>query len=205
MRFYDRHVLPRLIDLTCGLPPFDRQRQAVVPQAHGRVLEVGFGSGRNLPYYDAAKVVELVALDPHAGLQRLAQARSAGAAFPVRPITAGAEGMASADATFDSVVMTYTLCSVADPAQVLREIVRVLRPGGQLLFCEHGRAPDAAIQKWQNRLTPAWRRLAGNCHLNRDIPALLAAAGFQTAEPHSGYIPGPRVLTWNVWGRACPR
>ena len=179
-----------------------RQRAKLVPQAHGRVLEMGVGSGLNLPYYDAARVTQLHALDPSPELWRLAADRVAGTGIAVEYLEAGAEAVPLANRSVDTVVITYTLCTLPDVAGALAEARRVLRPGGRLLFCEHGVAPDHGVRRWQNRLNPAWRRLAGGCHLNRDAPALIAQAGFRITALDSMYLPGWRPASFNVWGSA---
>ena len=204
MNFYDRYLLPTLLDLACSLPAIARQRSRVVPQARGRVLEVGFGSGRNLPHYGEG-VRELLALDPHPGFARMVRRRSRHLGFPVTSLQLAGEGIELDDASVDDVVMTYTLCSVDEPTQVLDEIRRVLRPGGRLLLAEHGAAPQTRVRHWQDRLTPTWRKIAGNCHMNRDTAAQLAAAGWSTDELQHDYVPGPRVLCYNSWGVSHPR
>lgn len=202
MSIYARHILPRLIDFTCGLKPTMRQRAKLVPQARGRVLEMGVGSGLNLPYYDAARVTQLHALDPSPELWRLAAERVDRARIAVEYLEAGAEAVPLGDRSVDTVVITYTLCTLPDVAGALAEARRVLRPGGRLLFCEHGAAPDHGVRRWQNRLNPAWRRLAGGCHLNRDAPALIEQAGFRITALDSMYLPGWRPASFNVWGSA---
>lgn len=204
MNLYDRFLLPYLIDLACGIKPVQRQRAKVVPRARGRVLEVGVGTGRNLPFYDRTRLAELSALDPAAQMHRLARRRAARAGIAVRLLELSAEEIPEPDASYDTVVMTFTLCSIPDPVKALREMRRVLKPGGELLFCEHGAAPDADVRRWQDRLTPWWKPLAGGCHLNRDIPALLREGGFVLEELETLYLPGPRPLTYNYWGRAVP-
>ena len=202
--WYDRHILPYLVDLACGVKPVRRQRAKVVPLAQGRVLEVGMGSGLNMPYYDTSRVAAIVGLDPSPGMRRRAEARIAQAGLTVEFIGLSAEKIPLPDAAFDSVLMTYTLCSIPDPVTALDEMRRVLKPEGRLIFCEHGRAPDSAVRRWQDRLTPLWRRIGGGCHLNRDIPALLAAGGFACDVVQTMYLPGPRPLTYNYWGEAVP-
>lgn len=202
--WYERNVLPVLIDFACGAKPVRRQRAKVVPRAQGRVLEVGIGSGLNLPYYDASRVSAIVGLDPSGAMQRRAERRIAAAGLQVEFVGLSAEKIPQPDASFDSVLITYTLCSIPDPLGALAEMRRVLKPSGRLLFCEHGRAPDAAVRRWQDRLTPLWRRFGGGCHLNRDIPALLRAGGFVCDAVESMYLPGPRPMTFNVWGEAVP-
>ena len=202
MGFYERHILPRVIDLACGVNAIAYQRRLVVPEARGRVLEIGLGSGLNLPFYDAAKVEMLWGLEPAEPMRRLAAARVAAAPFPVEWLDLPGEAIPLDDASADTVVTTYTLCTIPDAVAAVREMRRVLKPGGQLLFSEHGRAPDASVQRWQDRLTPMWKVCGGGCHLNRDIPALLRAGGFEPGRLASGYIPGPRPMSFHYWGAA---
>ena len=201
MNWYDRVVLLYLIDIACGLPMVQQQRRQLVPQAHGRVLEVGMGTGRNLPFYDRNRITRLVGVDPAMQMHRLAQKRSREAGIAVELMGLSAEQLPTADASFDTVVCTYTLCSIPDAVQALREMRRVLVPGGKLLFCEHGRAPDENVRRWQDRLQPLWGPLAGGCHLGRDIPSLLNDAGF-AATMHAAYLAGPRPMTFHSWGEA---
>ncbi|HEU0195745.1 MAG TPA: methyltransferase domain-containing protein [Nevskiaceae bacterium] len=202
MNPYDRYVLPYVIDWACGIGAVTRQRRAIVPQAHGRVLEIGIGTGLNLEHYDRRVVTSLHALEPSAQMHRLARKRAARAGLQVEFLTLSAESIPMPDASFDTVVTTFTLCTIPDPLEALAEMRRVLRPGGQLLYSEHGLAPDARVQRWQHRLTPYWVHVAGGCHLDRDIPALLAQAGFVDPAPQAKYLPGPRFVTYNYWGCA---
>ena len=199
--WYDRHILPALLDFACGIKPINRQREKVIPQAHGRVLEVGIGTGLNMPFYDVARVKSIVGVDPALRMHRLAMKRIAKAGLEVQLIGLSAEKLPVADASFETVVSTYTLCTIPDPVAALKEMRRALVPGGKLLFSEHGRAPDAAVLKWQTRLQPYWRHIAGGCLLNRDIPALLEAGGFKP-EVQSRYIPGPKIFSYHYWGEA---
>lgn len=199
--WYDRHLLPWLIDWACGMPLFTRQRALVIPQAHGRVLEVGLGTGRNLRHYDATRVQQVVGVDPALRMNRLAARRVKACGLKVELMGLSAEKLPAADASFDTVVSTYTLCSIPDPVAALREMRRVLKPGGKLLFSEHGRAPDPGVARWQTRLQPYWKPLAGGCHLDRDIPALLAEAGF-ASDVQARYLWGPRVVSFHCWGEA---
>jgi len=201
---YDTHLLPWLLDWACGVRPVSRQRAKIVPQARGRVLEIGIGTGLNLPHYDKSQVSELIGLDPGTELHRLARQRSREAGVDVELVGLSAERIPYPDASFDTVVMTYTLCTIPDPVAALREMRRVLRPDGRLLYCEHGLAPDASVRKWQQRLTPTWTKIAGGCHLDRDIPALLREAGFRLPDLQTIYLPGPRPLVFNYWGTALP-
>lgn len=199
--WYDRHLLPWLLDFACGLPVVAAQRRKVVPQAAGRVLEVGIGTGLNLAFYDPRKVQAVVGIDPARQLHPLARRRSDRAGLPVELHPLAAERLPLPAASFDCVVCTYTLCSVGDPLAALAEMRRVLRPGGKLLLAEHGLAPDAPVARWQQRIEPWWSRVAGNCHLTRDVPRLLREAGFD-ATLDAGYLDGPRVLSYNFWGEA---
>jgi len=178
MDFYDQHILPRLIDLACGGRPLDRVRRQVASRAQGRVLEVGFGSGLNLRHYDAGRVQRVLALEPAVALRELAQPRLQACAIPVEFVEGGAERIALPDASVDSIVVTFTMCSIAEVECAAREMRRVLRPGGGLHFAEHGLGRSMRVQRWQHRLEPVWSPLAGNCHLTRHPPGILAAAGF---------------------------
>lgn len=202
MNLYDRFILPTVLDFTCGLKPFRMQRQKVVPRATGRVLEVGIGTGLNLPHYCADGIDALHGLDPAAELTVKARKRARAAGLDVEMRNLSAESIDAEDASYDCVVCTYSLCTIPDALSALHEMRRVLRPGGYLLFCEHGKSPDAGVARWQQRLTPMWRAIAGGCHLDRDIPALLREGGFASSDMQTGYIPGPRVLTYNYWGSA---
>lgn len=202
MNFYDRYLMPRLIDACCGMPAVQQQRAALLPRARGRVLEIGIGTGRNLPFYDATKLSSLQGLDPATQMNPTAQKRADKAGIKVELLTLSAEEIPAPDASYDTVVCTFTLCTIPDPVKALHEMRRVLKPGGQLLFCEHGRAPDAGVQRWQDRLTPWWKPVAGGCHLNRDVPSMLAAGGFRATEIESSYLKGPKPLVWVTRGVA---
>ncbi|HEX2603211.1 MAG TPA: class I SAM-dependent methyltransferase [Oxalicibacterium sp.] len=199
--WYDRHVLPYLLDTACGLAPIARQRALIVPQAQGRVLEIGIGTGLNLAFYDRRKVAQLVGVDPAAQMHALAQRRSIRAGMQVELVTLSAERLPLASASFDSVVCTYTLCSIPDPHAALREMRRVLKPGGKLFYAEHGLAPDAKVARHQARIEPWWSKIAGGCHLTRNVPELLREAGFHV-RGDAGYIAWPRSLSYNFWGEA---
>ncbi len=199
--WYDRHVLPYLLDFACSLSPIARRRRKVIPQATGRVLEIGIGTGLNLAFYDRAKVERLVGIDPATEMHALARKRSQRLGLPVELLQLSAEEVPAESGSFDTVICTYTLCSVSFPDQALREMRRVLRPGGKLLFAEHGLAPDAPVAKWQARLEPYWSRIAGGCHLTRDVPRLLAEAGF-SADMEAGYVAWPRSLAYTFVGTA---
>jgi ubiquinone/menaquinone biosynthesis C-methylase UbiE len=204
MGFYEKHLLPRLIDFVCNVKPARLQREKVVPLACGQVLEIGIGTGHNLPYYDRGKVQKIWGLDPAPEMTRRAIARIRNAGLDVTLLEGSGEEIPLQDASVDTVLMTYTLCSIPDPTRALREMRRVLKPGGELIYCEHGLAPDERVRRWQDRLTPTWRKLAGGCHLNRPIADLIAQAGFALHEPATAYLPGPKPLTFNYWGTARP-
>ena len=203
-QFYTRHVLPRLIHATCASRPIERQRGKVVPGASGRVLEVGFGSGHNLPWYDPGVVTELLALEPSAALLEMARPAIGEAEFPVIEIPSGAEAIPLSSRSVDTVVMTYTLCSIPEAVAALDEMRRVLKPRGRLIFVEHGVAPDAGVRRWQGRLNPMWRRVSGGCQLTLDPPHEIAAAGFSIESLETLYLPGWRPATFNYWGWARP-
>jgi len=182
-----------------------KQREKVVPQAVGTVLEIGIGTGLNLPYYDANRVDRLIGLDPSEESWRLAGERAAYLDFDVEFIGLSGEDIPLESDSVDTVLLTFALCTIPDPAAALGSMSRVLRPGGKLIFCEHGRAPDSGVRKWQDRINPLWRRIAGGCNLNRDIPHLLADGGFDIDELEQMYLPKtPRFAGFNFWGMARP-
>jgi ubiquinone/menaquinone biosynthesis C-methylase UbiE len=204
MSAYTAIVLPHLVHFACGLRPIMRQREKIVPLAKGRVLEIGVGSGLNLPYYEPARVSKVVGIDPSEEMTRKAERAARRASVEVELVNACAESVPLACASVDTAVMSYALCTIADTAAALREIARVLVPGGRLLFCEHGLAPDEDVRKWQRRITPIWRRIGGGCHLDRDIPALVTQGGFRIAAMEAMYLPGWRPGMFNYWGVAQP-
>ena len=192
--FYDDHILPHAIDFICGLPSFERGRQKLMPEASGRVLEIGMGTGRNFPYYNPAKITCLCGVDP--GLHPKAEQRAKTAGIEVKLIPLSAERIPADDHSFDCVVSTFTLCTIPDAGMALQEVRRILVPGGRLLFLEHGAAPNQSVRRWQQRLAPAWKSIAGGCHLSREMPSLIEAAGFKINRLEQGYQPGPRFLTY---------
>jgi ubiquinone/menaquinone biosynthesis C-methylase UbiE len=202
MDWYEQHVLPHLIDLACSTKQSRRQREKIVPLASGEVLEIGFGSGLNLAHYDTARVEKIWALEPSAGMRRKAAPLVEQSALNVTFIDLPGEQIPLEDCSVDTVLVTYSLCTIPDAVAALEGMRRVLRPGGKLLFCEHGAAPDDKVRRWQERLNGPWRKVAGGCHMNRDIPALIETAGFNITSDSRMYIPGPKMLSYNYWGVA---
>ncbi len=203
MSFYDDNVLPHVINLACGSAPILRQRQKIVPQAEGRILEIGMGSGINIPYYNTSKVEKVWGLEPSIGMRKKAQKRVDAAPFDLEWLDLPGEEIPLDDNSVDTIVLTYTLCTIPDWRAAVNQMSRVLKPGGKLLFSEHGKAPDAAVQAWQDRVNPLWMKLAGGCHLNRDIPALLKAGGFKIKELDTLYVPKtPKIAAFTFWGYA---
>ena len=179
-------------------------RERVVSSARGKVLEIGIGSGLNLPFYGSC-VEEILGLDPAPRLVAMAQEAAERNRAPVTLVTGSAETIPIGDSTVDTVVTTWTLCSIPDAAAALQEMRRVLKPGGQLLFVEHGLAPEESVRRWQNRLTPVWSRIGGGCHLNRPIRTLIESAGFGVVRLETGYARGPRPMTFFFEGCAVPQ
>ena len=202
---YDRFVLPRLLKCGCSSPPVMKQRAKVVPTAEGRVLELGIGMGLNLGLYDPDKVTSVTGVDPAPELRAIAEAAPRDPRLAVVVEDGTAEVLPFEAGSFDCVVCTFTLCSVQTPAAALAEARRVLKPGGRFLYCEHGLSPDADVAKWQRRIEPVWKRIAGGCHLTRPVTAAIEAAGFTVRHQDSMYIPrAPRFAGWSEWGEAAP-
>jgi len=202
MGFYDTKILPFLIDKACGIGPIQAQRALVVPQARGEVLEIGIGSGLNLPFYDSAKVSKVWGLEPSREMRVKAEKVAAKAAVPVSFLDLPGEEIPLEDGVVDTVLITYTLCTIPEVAAALLQMRRVLKPDGKLIFCEHGQAPDASVRRWQDRLDPIWGKFSGGCHLNRPIDALVKQAGFEIETLDTGYIASPKFAGFNYWGTA---
>ena len=201
--WYERRIMPKLITCACSQGQVMKRRSAVVPRAAGDVFELGCGGGINHAFYDPAAITSYAGIDPHEGLldSARAAARDKGWAADLRQ--GRGEAIPFADGSFDCVVCTFTLCSVDDPARVMSELRRILRPGGQMLFLEHGRAPDAGVRRWQERIEPLWKRMAGGCHLSRPIATALSGAGFAVETLGEGYTPkAPQFAGWMEWGIA---
>ena len=202
MSFYERYCLPHVIHLACGAKNIQKQRQKVLPLAQGRVLEIGMGSGLNLPFYDPKKVEMVWGLEPSQGMRKKATPRLQQAPFEIRWLDLPGEQISLEDASVDTVVLTYTLCTIPDWRKALQQMRRVLKPGAKLIFCEHGEAPDESVQRWQARLNPIWGKIGGGCRLNRPIPRLLEEGGFKIDSLETMYIPGPKFASFNYWGTA---
>lgn len=203
MSFYARHILPAFINCACGAKPIRYQRRKIVPRAEGVVLELGFGSGLNLPYYDASKVTRVYALEPEEGMLARARKAARGAPVAIEILPERAEDVSLPAASVDTVLVTFSLCTIPDAAAALRGARRVLKPGGKLLFCEHGLAPDEKVQRTQRSVEPIWKVIAGGCHLSRNIPVLIAEGAFRIADMETMYLPStPRFAGFNYWGAA---
>jgi len=201
MNFYDRWVLPPILDLVMRQDQLQKFRREVVAAAGGRTLEVGVGSGLNFPLY-GRQVEVVVGIDPSVRLLAIARRRADAAGVRAEFLLGSATAIPLLDSTMDTVVMTWTLCSITDPLAALREMRRVLKPGGSLLFVEHGLSPEPGVERWQHRLTPIWCRVAGGCHLDRKTDNLIRSAGFDLTELRTEYASGPRPMTYMYVGRA---
>ena len=203
MSLYEKYVLPKFLNCACGSKPVSYQRKKVVPLAEGKVLEIGIGSGLNLPFYDKAKIDEIWGLDPSEELSEMAKQVADEESMEVKFISSGAEDIPLPDNYFDCVLVTYTMCTIPEVQRANQEIRRVLKDGGKMIFCEHGEAPDQNIRKWQNRINPFWGKLAGGCNINRKIPSLIQDSGFDIIEMEAMYLPNtPKIAGYNYWGYA---
>jgi ubiquinone/menaquinone biosynthesis C-methylase UbiE len=206
MGFYDNKILPFIIDKACSMPAIMGLREKVVPLATGIVLEVGMGSGINLPLYNPDNIDFIWGLEPSAGMRKKARNNISKAKVKVKWLNLPGEEIPLDNDSVDTVLLTYTLCTIPDWRQALQQMRRVLKPGGKLLFCEHGLAPDAKIQTWQNRVTPVWKKFAGGCHLNRPITELITSCGFQIETLEQCYLKDtPRIAAYMYYGQAVKR
>ena len=204
MGLYSRHIAPWLVDCACGTKPIAYQRRKIIPQASGVVLEIGAGGGRNFALYDREKVARVIALEPDAAMVERGRTRVP-EGLSLEWLQRGAETAGLAPGSVDTIVTTYTLCTIPDAVGALASLRVALKPEGRLLFCEHGLAPDADVTKWQRRIEPLWRPIAGGCHLTRDVDAMIEAAGWKIDTAERMYLPGtPRFAGYNVWGSARP-
>lgn len=201
--WYEEHVVPRLIKCACSSPAIMHLREKVVPLASGEVFEIGCGGGINQQLYDTSRITSYAGLDPSPKGLEFARAEAAKRGWQADMRQGFGEDIPFASESFDTVVCTFTLCSVGSQAQTLRELRRILKPGGRLLYAEHGRAPDQNVRKWQGRIEPVWKRMAGGCHLTRPVTSAIAEGGFYTHEAGERYAPKtPRWAGWMEWGEA---
>ncbi|WP_372748745.1 class I SAM-dependent methyltransferase [Litorivivens sp.] len=205
MSFYEQHILPHVIDLACGEKVIMDERSSLLGAAEGRVLEVGMGSGLNLRYYNPDKVDFVWGLEPSEGMRKKARKNLARSPVQVEWLGLPGEEIPLDNHSADTVVLTFTLCTIPDWQAALKQMHRVLKPGGRLLFCEHGAAPDESVARWQDRINPVWKKVAGGCHLNRRIPELLAQGGFTIGDLQMDYLPKtPRIAGFRYKGYATP-
>lgn len=201
MGLYDKYILPKFLNCACGSKPINYQRQKVVPLAKGKVLDIGIGSGLNIPFYNSDKIDKVIGIDPSHELIELAKELANDSKASIELVIGSAESIPYPDNFFDTVLVTYTMCTIPNVAIANKEMWRVLKDDGRLIFCEHGLAPDKKISKWQNRIDPVWGKIAGGCHLNRDIQKLITDAGFSFESLDKMYIPStPKFAGYNYWG-----
>ena len=201
MGLYDKYILPKFLNCACGSKPINYQRQKVVPLAKGKVLDIGIGSGLNIPFYNSDKIDQVIGIDPSHELIDLAKELANDSKASIELVIGSAESIPYPDNFFDTVLVTYTMCTIPNVAIANKEMWRVLKDDGRLIFCEHGLAPDKKISKWQNRIDPFWGKIAGGCHLNRDIQKLITDAGFSFESLDKMYIPStPKFAGYNYWG-----
>jgi len=201
--FYDKYILPKFLNCDCGTKPINYQREKIVPLAKGIVLDIGIGSGLNIPFYNKSNIDHLYGLDPSKELLKIAKPLAKKNELEIEFLQCGAEAIPLPDQSIDTVLITYTMCTIPDIKLSNSEIMRVLKSEGQLLFCEHGLAPDKNIAKWQRRINPIWSKIAGGCNLNRDIPNLITSSGFKISNMEEMYLPStPKFAGYNYWGVA---
>ena len=203
MGFYDKYILPKFLNCACGTKPINYQRNKIVPLAKGIVLDIGIGSGLNIPFYNKSNIDHLYGLDPSEELLKIAKPLAKKNELEIEFLQCGAEAIPLPDKSIDTVLITYTMCTIPDIKLSNSEIMRVLKSEGQLLFCEHGLAPDKNIANWQRRINPIWSKIAGGCNLNRDIPKLITSSGFKISNMEEMYLPStPKFAGYNYWGVA---
>ena len=202
-RLYEKHLLPKMLDCCCSTKPINYQRNKVVPYAKGKILEIGIGSGINIPFYKKSQIEKLYGLDPSEELNRMAHKVASQNSLDVEFLLSGAEEIPLPSNSIDTILITYTLCTIPDLNSSMSEMKRVLKDDGNFLFCEHGIAPDLNIVKWQNRINPVWGKLFGGCSINRDIPDIIQSSGFKLNKLNQMYLPGtPKIVGYNYWGHA---
>ena len=202
-KLYERHVLPKVLDACCSTKPVNYQRNKIVPYAKGKILEIGIGSGINIPFYDKANVEKIYGLDPSEELNNIAQKKAINNNLKIDFLLNGAEEIPLPANSMDTILITYTLCTIQDLESSLKEIRRVMKDDAVMLFCEHGIARDAKIIKWQNRVNPLWGKLFGGCNINRNIPEIIQSSGFTLNSLDQMYLPStPKIVGYNYWGKA---
>ena len=200
---YEKYLLPKLLDKCCSTKPINYQRNKIVHCVKGTVLEIGIGSGLNIPYYNKSNIHKVYGLDPSAELCEMAKMTASDHQIDINFLIDGAEEIKLSSNTIDTILVTYTLCSIPNLNESLKEIKRVMRPDAKILFCEHGIAPDLNIRKWQNRINPLWSKMFGGCNINRDIPLILSDSGFKVNNLQQMYLPStPKIVGYNYWGTA---
>jgi len=202
-KLYERHVLPKILDACCSTKPVNYQRNKIVPHAKGKILEIGIGSGINIPFYNKANVEKIYGLDPSEELNNIAQKKAINNNVEIDFLLNGAEEIPLPSNSMDTILITYTLCTIQDLESSLKEIKRVMKDDGVMLFCEHGIAPDENVMKWQNRVNPLWGKLFGGCNINRNIPEIIQSSGFKLNSLDQMYLPStPKIVGYNYWGKA---
>ena len=200
---YEKFVLPKVLDVCCSTKPITYQRNKIVPNAEGTILEIGIGSGLNIPYYQKSNIKKIYGLDPSPELCEMAEKAAHNNEIKIDFLIEGAEEIKLPSQSIDTVLITYTLCSIPNPNDALKEMKRVLKHDGKILFCEHGAAPDLNVFKWQNRINPLWGKLFGGCNINRDIPSIILNSGFKINNLEQMYLPStPKIVGYNYWGNA---
>ena len=200
---YEKYLLPKMLDCCCSTKPINYQRNKVVPHAKGKILEIGIGSGINIPFYKKSQIEKLYGLDPSEELNHMAHKVANQNSLDVEFLLSGAEEIPLPSNSIDTILITYTLCTIPDLNSSMSEMKRVLKDDGNFLFCEHGIAPDQNIIKWQNRINPVWGKLFGGCSINRDIPDIIKSSGFKLNKLNQMYLPGtPKIVGYNYWGHA---
>ena len=200
---YEKYLLPKLLDKCCSTKPINYQRNKIVPHVRGTVLEIGIGSGLNIPYYNKSNIHKVYGLDPSSELCEMAEKTACDYKIDINFLVDSAEEIKLVSNTIDTILVTYTLCSIPNLNEALNEIKRVMKPEAKILFCEHGIAPDLKVRKWQNRINPLWSKMFGGCNINRDIPLILLDSGFKINNLQQMYLPStPKIVGYNYWGAA---
>jgi ubiquinone/menaquinone biosynthesis C-methylase UbiE len=203
LSLYDKYILPKVLNCTCGSKPISYQRKKVVPLAKGIVLDIGIGSGLNIPFYDLSRIDKIYGLDPSSELIKIAKKMAVKKNISIEFLLCGAEDIPLPNNSINTVLITYSMCTIPEVLKANYEMFRVLKPDGRLIFCEHGLAPDKSVAKWQKRINPVWGKIAGGCNLDRDIPDLISSSGFKILSIEEMYLPStPKFAGYNYWGIA---